>query len=86
MTAQILKQPNVFDASPPLPLPSLPESRPLLLIGHGSRDAQGRQNVLDFAAAYQALDASRPVIPCFFRIDRANHSRRGRSLCRSGLH
>jgi len=68
MTAQILKQPNVFDASPPLPLPSLPESRPLLLIGHGSRDAQGRQNVLDFAAAYQALDASRPVIPCFLEL------------------
>jgi len=68
MTAQILKQPNAFDASPPLSLPPLPESRPLLLIGHGSRDAQGRQNVLDFAAAYQALDASRPVIPCFLEL------------------
>lgn len=49
-------------------LPPLPQTRPLLLVGHGSRDAQGRQNLLDFAAAYQALDASRPVIPCFLEL------------------
>lgn len=48
---------------PPLPLP-----RPVLLIGHGSRDAEGRQGLLDFAAAYQALDRSRPVIPCFLEL------------------
>jgi sirohydrochlorin cobaltochelatase len=42
--------------------------RPLLLIGHGSRDADGRQNLLDFAAAYQTLDPSRPVIPCFLEL------------------
>lgn len=67
-TAQILTHPGVFDAVQTLALPPLPDSRPLLLIGHGSRDAQGRQNVLDFAAAYQALDASRPVIPCFLEL------------------
>ncbi|WP_204137906.1 sirohydrochlorin chelatase [Halomicronema sp. CCY15110] len=67
-TAQILTHPGVFDADHSLKLTPLPEQRPLLLIGHGSRDAQGRQNVLDFAAAYQALDASRPVIPCFLEL------------------
>ncbi|MEO1095461.1 MAG: sirohydrochlorin chelatase [Cyanobacteria bacterium J06638_28] len=46
----------------------LPNKRPLLLVGHGSRDPQGRQSVLDFAAAYQALDTSRPVIPCFLEL------------------
>lgn len=51
-----------------LELPPLPMQRPLLLIGHGSRDADGKQNLLDFAAAYQALDASRPVIPCFLEL------------------
>jgi len=49
-------------------LPPLPMQRPLLLIGHGSRDADGRQNLLDFAAAYQTLDPSRPVIPCFLEL------------------
>lgn len=49
-------------------LPPLPIQRPLLLIGHGSRDADGRQSLLDFAAAYQALDTSRPVIPCFLEL------------------
>jgi sirohydrochlorin cobaltochelatase len=67
-TAQILTHPGVFDADQTPKLTPLPEQRPLLLIGHGSRDAQGRQNVLDFAAAYQALDASRPVIPCFLEL------------------
>ena len=66
--AQILTHPGVFDIAQPLSLPPLPRTRPLLLIGHGSRDAQGRQNVLDFAAAYQALDPSRPVIPCFLEL------------------
>jgi len=49
-------------------LPSLPIQRPLLLVGHGTRDADGRQSLLDFATAYEALDASRPVIPCFLEL------------------
>jgi sirohydrochlorin cobaltochelatase len=52
---------------PPV-LPPLPLQRPVLLVGHGSRDADGRQSLLDFAAAYQALDQSRPVIPCFLEL------------------
>jgi sirohydrochlorin cobaltochelatase len=55
-------------AIPQIPLPSLPIQRPLLLVGHGSRDADGRQALLDFAAAYQALDESRPVVPCFLEL------------------
>lgn len=46
----------------------LPMQRPLLLVGHGSRDPDGRQRLLDFAAHYQALDRSRPVIPCFLEL------------------
>ncbi len=49
-------------------LSSLPFSRPLLAIGHGTRDEQGRQAFLDFVAAYRALDTSRPVIPCFLEL------------------
>ena len=49
-------------------LAPLPMSRPLLLVGHGSRDADGRQSLLDFAAAYQQLDQSRPVLPCFLEL------------------
>lgn len=56
------------DASSPAVLPPLPQPRPVLLIGHGSRSSQGRQNVLDFASAYQALDTSRPVVPCFLEL------------------
>ncbi|HEY9752936.1 MAG TPA: sirohydrochlorin chelatase [Coleofasciculaceae cyanobacterium] len=51
-----------------LHLPPLPTQRPLLLIGHGTRDAEGRQSLLDFADAYQALDQSRPVLPCFLEL------------------
>lgn len=51
-----------------LSLPPLPIQRPLLLIGHGTRDAEGRQSLLDFAAAYQDLDLSRPVLPCFLEL------------------
>lgn len=46
----------------------LPSQRPLLLIGHGSRDLEGRDRLLEFAAAYQILDPSRPVIPCFLEL------------------
>lgn len=51
-----------------LKLPPLPLQRPLLMVGHGTRDEEGRQCLLDFAAAYQALDASRPVVPCFLEL------------------
>ena len=59
---------TVEQPAPPLTLPPLPMQRPLLLIGHGSRDDEGRQSLLEFAAAYQALDTSRPVIPCFLEL------------------
>jgi sirohydrochlorin cobaltochelatase len=49
-------------------LTALPQSRPLLAIGHGTRDADGRQTFLDFIATYQAADRSRPVIPCFLEL------------------
>lgn len=67
-SAQIWENPSAFDAPISSNFSPLPQARPLLLIGHGSRDLQGRQNVLDFAAAYQALDTSRPVIPCFLEL------------------
>jgi len=38
------------------------------MIGHGTRDDEGRQTFLDFANAYQALDTSRPVVPCFLEL------------------
>jgi sirohydrochlorin cobaltochelatase len=49
-------------------LPPLPIQRPLLMVGHGTRDTEGRQALLDFATAYQALDPSRPVLPCFLEL------------------
>jgi sirohydrochlorin cobaltochelatase len=52
----------------PLDLPSLPLQRPLLMIGHGTRDPEGRQTFLDFAKTYQELDRSRPVVPCFLEL------------------
>lgn len=51
-----------------LSLPPLPIQRPLLMIGHGTRDDDGRQSFLDFADAYRALDSSRPVVPCFLEL------------------
>ena len=51
-----------------LSLPPLPIQRPLLMIGHGTRDDDGRQSFLDFADAYRALDNSRPVVPCFLEL------------------
>lgn len=48
--------------------PPLPLQRPLLMIGHGTRDDEGRQCFLDFADAYRALDTSRPVVPCFLEL------------------
>jgi sirohydrochlorin cobaltochelatase len=49
-------------------LPPLPLQRPLLLIGHGTRDTEGRQTFLDFVETYKNLDKSRPVIPCFLEL------------------
>ena len=49
-------------------LPSLPIKRPLLMIGHGTRDNDGSQTFIDFVKAYQNLDSSRPVIPCFLEL------------------
>jgi sirohydrochlorin cobaltochelatase len=51
-----------------LQLPALPLSRPLLAIGHGTRDTDGRQAFLDLVNLYQELDRSRPVIPCFLEL------------------
>ena len=51
-----------------LHFPPLPLSRPLLMIGHGTKDEDGKQTFLDFVAAYQALDTSRPVIPCVLEL------------------
>lgn len=56
------------DYSISLQLPPLPLHRPLLMIGHGTRDEVGRQSLLDFASIYQALDSSRPVVPCFLEL------------------
>jgi sirohydrochlorin cobaltochelatase len=38
------------------------------MVGHGTRDESGRQSFLEFASVYQALDTSRPVIPCFLEL------------------
>jgi sirohydrochlorin cobaltochelatase len=38
------------------------------MIGHGTKDEDGRQTFIDFANAYQALDPSRPVVPCFLEL------------------
>ena len=51
-----------------LQLPPLPYQRPLLAIGHGTRNDRGRQTFLDFVEIYQQLDTSRPVIPCFLEL------------------
>ncbi len=57
-----------FSPSTVSPWEPLPSQRPLLLVGHGSRDNEGRDRLLEFAAAYQTLDATRPVIPCFLEL------------------
>lgn len=51
-----------------LSFPPLPLQRPLLLIGHGTRDIDGSQAFMDFAEAYRQMDSSRPVIPCFLEL------------------
>ena len=59
---------QTVDTLPSESLTPLPLKRPLLMIGHGTRDDDGRQCFLDFVAAYQALDNSRPVVPCFLEL------------------
>jgi sirohydrochlorin cobaltochelatase len=60
---------NTVDfTSDSLSLSPLPLQRPLLMIGHGTKDQEGRQAFLDFAKAYQSLDTSRPVLPCFLEL------------------
>ena len=63
MTIQSTAIPEKLRLLAPLPL-----KRPLLMIGHGTRDLEGKQAFLDFVTAYQALDGSRPVIPCFLEL------------------
>ncbi len=53
-------------------LPPLPSTRPLLMVGHGTRNPKGRQDLIDFAKIYQSLDGSRPVIPCFLELTEPN--------------
>ena len=55
-----------------LQLPPLPYQRPLLAIGHGTRNDRGRQTFIDFVETYQKLDTSRPVIPCFLELTEPN--------------
>ena len=63
MIAQSLTFPEILDKFPPLP-----SRRPLLIIGHGTRDIDGKQTFLNFVDTYQTLDTSRPVIPCFLEL------------------
>ncbi len=49
-------------------LQPLPYQRPLLMIGHGTRNERGRQTFMDFVETYKKLDTSRPVIPCFLEL------------------
>ena len=53
-------------------LPPLPIQRPLLMVGHGTRNPKGRQDLIDFGTIYHQLDPSRPVIPCFLELTEPN--------------
>ena len=64
VTAKSYSQTNLNS----LQLPPLPYKRPLLAIGHGTRNSRGRQTFIDFVNIYQQLDTSRPVIPCFLEL------------------
>ncbi|MBD2634128.1 sirohydrochlorin chelatase [Limnothrix sp. FACHB-881] len=48
--------------------PSTPDKFPLLLIGHGTRDDDGRRTFMEFVEAFAAYDTSRPVVPCFLEL------------------
>lgn len=69
-TTDLIESESIAAGFSSVQLQPLPMKRPLLTIGHGSRDEDGRQSLLDFAAAYQALDKSRPVVPCFLELTR----------------
>ncbi len=56
------------DQNSAIELPPLPISRPLLMVGHGTRNPRGRQDLIDFASIYHKLDPSRSVIPCFLEL------------------
>ena len=43
-------------------------SHALLLVGHGSRDADGQREFLAFAARVQQAAGDRPVLPCFLEL------------------
>jgi sirohydrochlorin cobaltochelatase len=60
--------PNLDPNLSQLALPPLPLPRPLLLIGHGTKDVAGRESLLEFARLYHQLDPSRPVFPCFLEL------------------
>ena len=68
VSAPIITAPDDFSPVSVADWQPLPRQRPLLLVGHGSRDTEGRDRLLEFAAAYQTLDHSRPVIPCFLEL------------------
>ncbi len=57
-----------YSSADSIVLPPLPLQRPLLMVGHGTKDEAGRQSLLEFASVYQALDTSRPVVPCFLEL------------------
>jgi sirohydrochlorin cobaltochelatase len=59
---------SILSDSSQINLSPLPLQRPLLLVGHGTTDEDGRQTFIDFVSAYQKLDESRPVIPCFLEL------------------
>jgi len=67
-TAESISQTSVISALNSLQLSPLPITRPLLMVGHGTRDDDGRDCFLEFAEIYQRLDTSRPVIPCFLEL------------------
>ncbi len=70
---ETLNEQNVtIDYNQKIQLQPLPYQRPLLMIGHGTRDEDGRQVFLDFVQMYQNLDHSRPVIPCFLELTEPN--------------
>ncbi|MEO0852906.1 MAG: sirohydrochlorin chelatase, partial [Cyanobacteria bacterium J06648_11] len=54
--------------SQPLVASDLANTFPVLLVGHGSRSAAGRQAIFDLAEAYRLLRPERPVIPCFLEL------------------
>ncbi|MEL7331256.1 MAG: sirohydrochlorin chelatase [Cyanobacteria bacterium J06560_2] len=67
-TTSTNQSPDTQSLATDLNLPPLPLRRPLLMVGHGTRNSKGRQDLLDFGRLYHQLDPSRPVIPCFLEL------------------